>query len=333
MALRCFEWKDIPILHRYRDEMIYLNSEFVLKSGTLNIFEAILSSVLPLDSVRTLVSASQAKTHHHANPRPLICQAVYRAGEEHAYLTFMAPESSLDAQHVFTLIDEITRWVGKRGALRLLADVEESHPLFELLRQAGFTVYARQRVWQIVQAGHTKPAEKQPNSYHWQPYQPADRPAVQSLIQNLVPNLVQRVGQPLFNSSKGLVCYHQKELVAFIDLHYGVNGICAYPLIHPDAPEVVSTLPQIMDELAGLSPRLQRPVYALVSHYQHWIESSLVSQGALISISQALMVKHLTSQQKVAQALIPGFDFESTQTHTLAFVSYGEKNYESCTNH
>lgn len=331
MVLRCFSWRDIPILHRYRDEMIFLNSELMLKSGSFNTFKSLLFSVLPLDSMLTLVGSK--KDNHTLQVKHALGQAYYRVGEEHAYLTFIAPESSLIPQLVFALIDGITAWAGHQGALRILADIEESHPLFEIMRQAGFSVYARQRIWQVVQSGPSKTIEKTQNHFVWRPALPSDWQAIQSLYQSLVPNLIQRVGQPMFNSSRGLVCYQHNDLAAYVEFRYGVNGICAYPLIHPDAPEVVYSLPQAMDELNGITPRLQRPVYALISHYQNWIESALLAQGALVSVTQALMVKHLTTCQQVFPSLMPSLEFESSQTQPLAFVLSGDKNHESCTNH
>ena len=39
---------------------------------------------------------------------------------------------------------------GERGALRLLADVDEQTLAFEALRKCGFAIYNRQRVWRLM---------------------------------------------------------------------------------------------------------------------------------------------------------------------------------------
>ncbi len=47
------------------------------------------------------------------------------------------------------LVEHMMVQSGERGALRLLADVDESSQAFETLRQCGFAIYSRQRIWQL----------------------------------------------------------------------------------------------------------------------------------------------------------------------------------------
>ena len=334
MSLRFFDWRDIPTLHSYREEMVYLNNELLLTTGSLNIFETILSSVLPIGSALTLVythSVEKEEKSPKSSSERTICQAEHRAGEEHAYLTFFAPHNNLNAQGVFALIDGITTQLGERGVLRILADVEEQNPLFELLHQAGFSIYARQRVWQM--AHHKNKDITTSHQFQWRPYQPSDRQAIHSLYQNLVPIMIQRIAPPLLASPKGLVCTHHQNVIAFIEFRYGMYGICAYPFVHPESPEVIVTISWVLDELPGILPRFSRPIYAMVCHYQNWIENSLEAQGALVGNSQVLMVKHLTLRPKAAPSFIHNFELEKGQSRTLALSTSGENMYDSSSNH
>ena len=54
MNIRPFEWRDLPFLHRLRNECVYLNNAFVLTRGPLFVpTGAILSTLAPATGLFT----------------------------------------------------------------------------------------------------------------------------------------------------------------------------------------------------------------------------------------------------------------------------------------
>jgi hypothetical protein len=81
--------------------------------------------------------------------QPIIGQFMHLWDSPFSYLTFLAPQSALESPRVSALIEYMTTLSGERGALRLLADVDERTQVFEILHKCGFAIYTRQRVWQM----------------------------------------------------------------------------------------------------------------------------------------------------------------------------------------
>jgi len=73
------------------------------------------------------------------------------------------------------------------------------------------------------------------------------------------------------------------------------------PLIHPEATDVAEKLVNL---LAHLPERRNRPVYLCVRSYQAWLESALEDLGGKPSERQAVMVKHLARVVKDEQSVL-----------------------------
>ncbi len=88
------------------------------------------------------------------------------------------------------LVEYMMALSGERGALRLLADVDEQSQAFEALRKCGFAVYTRQRIWQLDgQPSQQVRAETPPGAR----LTDQDMIPVRNLYNNLVPGLVQQI--------------------------------------------------------------------------------------------------------------------------------------------
>jgi len=74
------------------------------------------------------------------------------------------------------------------GAFHLLAEVDEEAPAFRLLRQAGFAMYAWQRIWKLP---FSDPENVKKDI--WRQAADMDWPAVQSLYGQIVPALLHPV--------------------------------------------------------------------------------------------------------------------------------------------
>lgn len=290
MNVRPFDWRDIPALKRYQHESVFLDSALVLTRGPLLLPGALVSYLAPAMGVFTNVVEDGSNPH---SP-PLIGQSIHGLGAPYAHLTFMTPAGSLSQPTVATLTENLVINAGERGALRLLAEVDEDTRAFETLRQSGFATYTRQRIWQLA-----KPVNSLPQTSAWRSATSQDAIAIRSLYNNLVPGLVQQI-EPMTSNRPGSMLYVQNgELRAYVEFKSGHRGIWAQPFIHPDAENVSEWLVIL---LAKISRRSARPLYICVRSYQSWLESAIEDLGAKSGPRQAVMVKHLTIQQK---AMLP----------------------------
>ena len=84
-----------------------------------------------------------------ASGAPLIGQLTFTPGASYARLSFLAPADAMDQSALAALADYMAMQMGERGAFHILADVDESNHVFQLLHRAGFAIYARQRIWRL----------------------------------------------------------------------------------------------------------------------------------------------------------------------------------------
>src|SRR3989304_1785419 len=145
MNVRPFDWRDLPILLRYRHHALFFDNALVLTRGQTWIpAGAILSYFAPATGVFTYLPS-----HDRVNDLPLMGQVIHPAGSQIARLSFLAPEAAIESQALPSLIDHMITQIGGRGAFHLLAEVDERTIAFEMLRQASLAIYVRQRVWQL----------------------------------------------------------------------------------------------------------------------------------------------------------------------------------------
>ena len=98
----------------------------------------------------------------YMNPRRHIYSAVSREngvtlaggiihtnGDTFAKLLYLAPASEMERPALPALIENLAAQAGTWGAMHVLAEIDEISPAFVPLRQAGFSVYAWQRIWDV----------------------------------------------------------------------------------------------------------------------------------------------------------------------------------------
>ncbi len=263
-----------------------------------------------------------------ANGQPaLMGQVSYVMGNRSARLTFLAPESTPPAAGFTGLLEGLAWQAGEMGAFSLLGEVDEQSPTFESIRRAGFSVYAWQRIWRLL-----LPSESSAKPNGWQPASSLDEQPVRNLFQMLVPPLVQSA-EPLSNRKlNGLIYRQNGDLMAYVECVYGPRGIYLTPLIHPDIQDGLSLLRGLMPALA---PRLGRPIYLAVRSYQAWLENVLAEIPAEAAPRQALLVKHLTSMQRVPlNARLVAIDSRAAEQTTAPMVNHFEDSaMESSSGH
>lgn len=223
---------------------------------------------------------------------PLIGQINFNPGDQNAHLTFLAPESKLDDRALLALLDHLSWESGGRGALRLLVEIEEDHPVFEMLRFSGFSVYSRQQVWQF-----TKTETNGDKNQLWRSFQPIDLHNFNNLYHAVVPPLVQGAEAMDKRSVQGFVHYVEGELMAFMGVTSGPKGVFLTPVVHPDVREPEQILSALLRMINGSNGR---HMYIAVRDYQSWLNGASESLGGVPGTRKILLVKHLISKQRVS---------------------------------
>ena len=284
MTVRHLDFLDLPFLMRYRQAILSLDSARLLTRGNPLGATALLSYLNPRRNLFTAIVSEEGHT--------LMGQFLLVDDSTSARLTFLAPEDEINGL-TLPLLDHLAQQAGEWGAQHILAEVDEDSPAFKVLRQAGFSMYAWQRVWKLpVLTGRARMED-------WQDVDGQDWIAVQCLHSQIVPALLQPV-ENLPRHPTGLVCFDGHELQACTFYASGPKGVWLKPLVMPDSfcfPGQVHSLVHAVD------PWGNRPVYVCVRSYQAWLESSLEELGAEAGRRQAVMVKRLTLPVKELQAV------------------------------
>ena len=290
--IRPFDWRDIPILHKYRNQGLCLNSSLGLTRGKTLSPTVLLSYLTPASGFFTWVSTD--------DQQHLIGQLNHPAESPFSRISFLAPERAIKKARTQELLEYISKQAGQRGAFHLLAEIDELAPAFEVLRQAGFGVYARQRIWKIAEVENLP----EPLS-RWVPIKDRHSIAVQTLFHNVVPGLVGQVESLPVKFLEGLVCFNDNELIGYVDFKYGHQGIWAQPFIHPDVEDIDDHL---ISMIAAIPDRRSRPIYLCVRTYQSWLEPALGKMDSQSSPLQAVMVKRLAARKKLALQALPAIE-------------------------
>lgn len=218
-------------------------------------------------------------------------QVTYNMGERSARLTYLLPDEITELPELVDIIEYLAFHAGCMGAIHLLAEVPENHPVFELLRRSSFSVYCWQNIFRFPSSA---PAHTRYKAL-WQKAEPTDEIPIRSLYQTVVPPLVQ-AAEPFSTSFTPRLVYHQEgEIMAFVECSAGHQGIFLRPVIHPSVED-----PQILlSDLIFHFQNLGKPVYFPVRSYQSWVSDTLADLGGTNSPRYAQMVKHLAASVPV----------------------------------
>jgi hypothetical protein len=283
MTIRPLDLLDIPIITRYRNDVLTLDSTRALTRGQ------------PLGAMGLLAYINPARHLYAAiangGESALLGGVIHSRGESFAKLLYLAPSSRLDDRQLPALIEHLTAQAGEWKAFHVMAEVDETSDVFPALRMAGFSVYAWQKLWDVSLIEKTETDHRQ----SWRRMQSVDLPAVQSLHYQIVPQLLHPV-EPAPSRVLGFV--HSENMKCYASVTAGMYGIVLTPLIHPDEHQVSEKISALV---ASVPDRGGRPVYLNVRSYQTWLEPVLEDLGAQASPRQAVMVKHLARLIKEGQ--------------------------------
>ena len=289
MTIRPLDLLDIPIISRYRNDVLTLDSTRALTRGH------------PLGAMGLLAYVNPARHLYSAiangGESALLGGVIHSRGETFAKLLYLAPSSHLDDRQLPDLIEHLAIQAGEWKAFHVMAEVDETSEVFPALRMAGFSVYAWQKLWDVslIEKAGTTPYRETSQRSGWRRVQSVDLPVVQSLHYQIVPPLLHPV-EPAPNRVAGFV--HSENMKCYASVTSGIYGIVLTPLIHPDEHHVGEKIAALV---ASLLDRGGRPVYLNVRSYQTWLEPALQDLGAQASPRQAVMVKHLARLIKEGQ--------------------------------
>lgn len=273
--------------------MICLNKALFLTRGNPVGISSLLARLSPSTASYTAVLESP-----DGGGKSYFSQVLHQPGSRSARFSFFTPDFTLKDMGFAALIDFLSFQAGEMGALNILAEVEESHPLFELLREAGFCVYSWESIWKLPRdlASHS-------TATNWRIPTPVDENTVRTMFQTLVPPLVQNA-EPFTNGSVPRLVYKKdEEILAYVESLSGSEGIYLIPVIHPS----VDNIQLLLEDLIGQFKGLGKPVFLQVRSYQAWLSEALTTVRADTSPRFAVLVKHLAVSQgslvKAAQRL------------------------------
>ena len=283
MSIRSLDILDIPLIARYRNDALTLDSTRALTRGHPLGAAGLLAYVNPARNMYAAVANGKEAS--------LVGGVIHSRGETFARLLYLAPASRLDHAALPGLVEHLVVQVGEWGAFHVIAEIDETSDAFPALRQAGFSVYAWQRMWDVSELSTSTKIK------NWTRARSVNRPALQSLYHQIVPQLMHPV-EPLSKNARGLIC--DGDVKCYVNLASGAQGIVITPLIHPEATNVEMKLSSLLN---CIPDRRGRPVYLCVRSYQAWLEPALADLGARSAPRQAVMVKHLARLIKDEQTV------------------------------
>lgn len=286
--LRSFTFTDYGLLRRVTNKAVFLNNQFLLtQGGGASSRGALFSPFSGFTGLHTFIGSEQD------NSQPFFAQVYHPAGSPLALCIFLAPVSGLDSPALSDLLDALTKHLGEGGALSLVAEVEEEHPAFSLLRQSSFAIFARQRMWKM----------KKPLEYNgpatWRPALERDQFSIHLLRKALVPGQVQQIEMEHSQPLEGYVLRKDGEIVAYAEVSRGPRGIWLLPFVHLDAEPFDKALAEL---IARLRPRSNHPVYICLRSYQDWLQGALEDLGAQAGPRQVVMARRTSLPLLVEEA-------------------------------
>jgi hypothetical protein len=293
--VRSFSWLDLLTVYRYRQNVLPLDSAFLLTRGSPVGPAAVLAYLNPARGSYTGVSSLPK-----GGP-VLIGQICHIMGDRSARISFLLPADACLSPALSSLMEGLTQQAGQWGAFNLLAEVEENTGIFGAFRVAGFTVYARQRIWQLLPRQLPEVPEKNnennhPQDSYWKPAVPRDEIAIRSLYHAVVPALVQRAEPLGTHHLSGLVYKQEGEALAYLETITGPQGIYIQPIVHPGVENVF----ELLSSLSTCFTLMGRSIYLAVRSYQAWLEPALQQMNAQAGTTQALLARYLTNVQTIA---------------------------------
>jgi hypothetical protein len=216
-------------------------------------------------------------------------QMLHRPNDRAANLTFLLMDDPGQMEDLPALIEFLSYHTCETGAFNLRVQLEEKHPLSEVLRRCSFSVYGVQTIWKL-------PATKEDplSSSLWRQAVPTDETHMRSLYQSLTPPVEQAAEPFQTNGEDRLVFSRNSEISVWAEYRDGPKGLYLSPVIPPTTQDPV----EILKSLTNLVSLVSKPAFIQIRSHQFWLQSALEEIGSQPVGRYTLLVKHLAIGQK-----------------------------------
>lgn len=278
---------DLPLIRRLTAQGTILDTEIGLTRNARGANGSLLTTLLFPRGTYTLVA--------HAEEQSAVGQFRYRPDDINAHIVYLAPtidtwQADIDNTVWLHILDAMTREAGKHGAHSLIAEVETNSPLFELLRTARFSTYARQVIWQ---APETQADFSTDVILTLKEEDRNDQLGITALITNTVPTMIQQVATPHSDMSGFVLRDDEARVKAYIGVTEGSQGVYLLPFLHKDVVHLSADI--IKAVMLEVSSGAKVPVYVCVRSYQDWLHHTLADLGFEERCEQVVMVKQIAA--------------------------------------
>ena len=233
-----------------------------------------------------------------------------RQTRQYAQMCYLGCQEEPDPIDICRLLEHLVKSAGTWKAWGVLADLPESSPLFEGFRKAGFSIWARQNIYQL-KSSDNKHGEA---AIRWRLWTSEDINFMNTLYKEVVPGAAQCIEPMTRKAALGLVAYQPDGcLAAYADLEYGPKGIWVQVISSSEmsSADLLKALPAAIPELAG------RPVFLCVRSYQSWLDVAMEEVGFSSSEAQILLVKHLVLRNSLERNAVKQLFENSTMEGSL----------------
>jgi hypothetical protein len=212
----------------------------------------------------------------------------------HARLTLLAPAPTptVDSQPWISLVEAMVQQAGRRGAHLITAEAPLDSEALYLLRQAGFMVYSRERLYHLPAEQVTAYAFAAHRHCYVRPMEEGDMARLHALYASTVPQMVQQVAPPPIY--EGLSVVYQGRVMGCWVVYSGRESLLLQPFLHPELYDLV---PQILAQALALLPH--RQLYVRLRAYQEWMHTPLEEDFGFTEAGRyALVARHTVAKRE-----------------------------------
>jgi hypothetical protein len=269
---------DLPFAYRLAGQGVSFDSQVSLTIGDDGLRQALLTSTgrLQVYVLRRAQGGALGQLH-------------FLPGAQHARLAYVAPAPAAGADDTtwLHLLDGMTVMAGQRGAVSILAEVNEDHAAYSTLRLAGFATYVRQQIWKrpASPAGAVKPSLRM--------MRPDELPAMSTLYGSLVPGLIKHIEPPPTVADDIYLLRGRRGLCGMALVYEGQHAALIEPFLAPDAS---SRDGAFLGDLLALLQGERRPLYCRIRDYMGCLTSTLEAAGFVQQEAQVAMFRYTAAR-------------------------------------
>jgi hypothetical protein len=310
--IRSFTLRDIPLVHRLGDQGTLFHTRSALTQDVWPLREALVNMFIGgqyptyvwKDDNGSAVGFAQLHQGEDESMAHILCLG--------SAFSNRTNKSGIDVNTEnlwIAFLEALIKQAGGRGIHNLIAEVDELGEELPVLRHAGFAVYTRQDIWELL-----KLPRRWVSPLTFYPATSVDEWDITLLYRNVVPRLIQLVEPPPSGDQLNDVWLMREEgeLSSFVVFTRGSTGTWIRVFVHPNSNARSEDI--FRAAVSVFPPDDDHPVYVCIRRYQSWLQSSLQEICFEQTGSQAMMVRHTVHH---TQRMVPKL---SKEIHEKAAV-------------